>query len=140
MQLRNKLGGLLLATSLAMSAGCVVRAHGGVSVPVAVVEVDEEPPPPRAAVVVETRPGFIFIEGRWVRSGGQWVWRDGYWERERSGYMWEQGRWERRGNRHVWVEGGWRAGGGPPAVRDHRHEERHEERHDAPVVRDHRHN
>jgi hypothetical protein len=137
MQLKNILGSLGLAASLATVGGCVVRAQGHISEPVAVVEVDEEPPPPRA-VVVETRPGMIFIEGRWVRDGNRWAWRDGYWERERAGYAWEQGRWDRRGNRHVWVEGRWRAGASAgPAVRDHR-EERHEEKHEGPVVRDHR--
>lgn len=127
---------LVLAGSLG-AGGCLVTAHGEVAAPTAVVEVDEEPPPPRA-VVVETRPGFIFIQGHWQRAGNRWVWRDGYWERERAGYVWEEGRWENRGRGHVWVEGRWRAGGGP-VVRDHR-EERHDERHeDGPVVRDHRH-
>ena len=99
------------------------------------VEVDEEPPPPRS-VVVETRPGFIFIEGRWVRNGRNWAWRDGYWERERAGFVWEQGRWENRGRNHVWVEGNWRGGASSsPAVRDHREERREEH---GPVVRDHR--
>jgi len=141
MQLKNALGSLALAASFAAGAtGCVVRAHGEVAAPVAVVEVDEEPPPPRV-VTFETRPGFIFIEGRWVRSGGRWVWRDGYYERERSGYVYEQGRWDNRGGRHVWVEGNWRAGARPasgPAVRDHREPERREERREGPVVRDHR--
>jgi hypothetical protein len=134
MVLKNMFGALALTGSLAVAGGCMVEGHARVAEPVAVVEVDEEPPPPRA-VVMEVRPGFVFIEGRWVRNGGRWVWRDGYYERERVGYRWEQGRWDRRGNRHVWVEGGWRAGGGP-AVRDHR-EERREERHDE-HVRDHR--
>jgi hypothetical protein len=105
-----------------------------------VVEVEEEPPPPRA-VVVETRPGFLFIQGRWVRHGNRWDWRDGYWERERSGYVYDQGRWETRGNRHVWVEGSWRAGAAPaarPVVRDHREERREPPPAEGPVVRDHR--
>ena len=127
MLLKNTIGSLALAASLAGMTGCLVEGHARVAEPVAVVEVDEEPPPPRA-VVVETRPGFIWIEGRWTRNGGRWIWRDGYYERERAGYAWEQGRWENRGGRHVWVEGRWRAGGGPrerepvrgPAVRDHR--------------------
>ena len=120
MKLMN-LGALVVAGSLLGSAGCVVRGTARVAEPVAVVEVDEEPPPPRT-VVVESRPGFIWIEGRWYRQGNQWAWRDGYWERERAGYVWEPGRWERRGRRHVWVEGSWRAGGGGGAViRDHRH-------------------
>ena len=137
MQLKNALGSLAIAASLLTVGGCVVRGSAGVRVaePVAVVEVEEEPPPPRA-VVIETRPGFVFIEGRWARNGGRWVWRDGYYERERVGYSWNQGRWETRGRRHVWVEGGWHAGGGP-AVRDHR-EERREERREDSHVRDHR--
>jgi hypothetical protein len=138
--MRMNIGSLALAAAIAASAGgCVVRAQGHIAAPTAVVEVDEEPPPPRA-VVVETRPGFIFIQGHWARNGNRWVWRDGYWERERSGYVWEEGRWESRGRGHVWVEGRWRASA-TPAVRDHRdhREERREERHDGPVIRDHRH-
>ena len=136
--MRLSIPSLVLAAAMAAaSGGCLVTAHGQVAAPTAEVEVDEEPPPPRA-VVVETRPGFVFIQGHWERGGGRWNWRDGYWERERAGYVWEEGRWDNRGRRHVWVEGRWRAGGGP-AVRDHR-EERREERHDeGPVIRDHRH-
>jgi WXXGXW repeat (2 copies) len=139
MQLKNALGSLALAASLAAGAGgCLVTAHGHVGAPVAVVEVDEEPPPPRV-VHWEVRPGFVYIQGRWTRSGGRWVWRDGYYERERAGYNYEPGRWERRGNRHVWVEGSWRAGArSGPAVRDHREPPRREEHREGPVVRDHR--
>jgi hypothetical protein len=138
--MRMNIGSLDLAAAIAASAGgCMVTARGHIAAPVAVVEVDEAPPPPRA-VVVETRPGFIFIQGHWSRNGGRWEWRDGYWERERSGYVWDEGRWETRGRGHVWVEGRWRATA-TPAVRDHRdhREERREERHDGPVIRDHRH-
>ncbi|HWO17688.1 MAG TPA: hypothetical protein VNO30_02895 [Kofleriaceae bacterium] len=140
--LKNTLGSLLLAALLLPA--CVVRGSGSayVSGPVAVVEVEEEPPPPRV-VVVDTRPGFIWIEGRWLRRGGNWHWHDGHYERMRSGEVWTQGRWERRGNRHVWVEGRWNRGAAPaPAVRDHREhrrEERREDRRDnGPVIRDHR--
>ena len=118
--MKNVLSSLLLtATLLGTAGGCVVEARGHVAAPapVAVVEVEEEPPPPRA-VVVETRPGFIFVQGRWERRGGRWVWNDGHWERERRGYVWEPGRWETRGRRHVWVEGSWRTSG--TVVRDHR--------------------
>ena len=144
---RTVLASFLLAATVA-ATGCVVRAHGRVSgppPPVAYVEVEEEPPPPRTPVV-EVRPGFVFIQGRWDRRGGQWVWRDGYWERERVGSRWRDGYWERRGRRHVWVEGSWQAGSSGPAggpnSRDHR-------TYDAPpppppnngggpVIRDHR--
>jgi hypothetical protein len=116
--MKQTLGSLLLtATLLGTAGGCVVSARARVPAPVAVVEVEEEPPPPRA-VVIETRPGFVFVEGHWYRSGGRWVWADGYWERERVGHVWVPGRWERRGNRHVWVEGSWRASA--TINRDHR--------------------
>jgi hypothetical protein len=146
--MKNGLGSLMIAASLVGgAAGCVVRGHAGfvAPAPVAVVEVEEEPPPPRA-VVVETRPGYIFIEGRYERRGRQWVWMDGRWERERSGYYYEQGRWENRGRGHVWVDGGWRGGGGGgghgTVVRDHRSPPPAAQPAappPGPVVRDHRH-
>jgi hypothetical protein len=144
MSWKNLLGSLAItATFATLGSGCVVRAQGHVGAPVGYVEVYDEPPPPRV-VVVDTRPGFIWVEGRWVRSGNQWVWRDGYYERERAGQVWEQGRWERRGNGHVWVEGRWRAGGGPvnngpgPEVRDHRSNPPGPPPGQGPTVRDHR--
>ncbi|MFT3694733.1 MAG: hypothetical protein QM831_16410 [Kofleriaceae bacterium] len=116
--MKNVLAGFALAASL---TGCYVQGRAtveGPPPPVATVEVEEEPPAPRYETI-EVRPGFVWIGGRWARSGNRWVWRGGYYERERVGYSWEAGRWERRGNRHVWVEGRWRGGGGP-VVRDHR--------------------
>lgn len=132
MKMKNTVGSLLLA-SLLLPA-CVVRGSGGayVSGPTAVVEVEEEPPPPRV-VVVETRPGFVWVEGRWYRRGGRWVWGDGHYERVRANHVWVQGRWERRGNRHVWIDGHWQAG-----AAHERREERRERRDDGPVIRDHR--
>lgn len=129
----------IVALAAAASAGCVVRARGRVSAPVAYVEVQEEPPPPRV-VVVDTRPGMIWVEGRWARHGNRWQWRDGYYERERAGYVWEQGRWERRGRGYVWVEGRWRGGGGynNGQVRDHRRGNGPPPAQPGPTVRDHR--
>jgi len=103
--MKNALGSLLVtATVLGTVGGCVVEARGHVA-------------PPRA-VVVERRPGYVFVQGHWVREGGRWVWFEGHWELERRGYVWFPGHWERRGNRHFWIEGEWRASG--PVVRDHR--------------------
>ena len=108
MRMKIVVGSLLLASLLALPS-CVVRGSGHVSGPVAVVEVEEQPPPPRV-VVVNTRPGFVWVEGRWLRRGNRWDWRDGHYERVRAGNVWVQGRWERRGRRHVWVEGHWSGG------------------------------
>jgi len=114
--MKNPLRSFLLTGALISSVtGCMVEARGrvvGPPPPVATVDVDveveEEPPPPRR-VVIETRPGFVFIEGRWYRRHGRWEWSDGRWERERVGHVWVPGRWERRGRNHVWIEGSWRA-------------------------------
>ena len=145
--MKNVLSSFGLAALLALpSVGCMVHGSGGayVSAPVAVVEVESEPPPPRV-VHYDTRPGFIYIEGRWNWSGGQWVWMDGYYERERVGYSYAPGRWERRGRRHVWVEGRWNAGAAARVDRAERREERREERQERREerrddVRDHRDN
>ncbi|MBA3673324.1 MAG: YXWGXW repeat-containing protein, partial [Gemmatimonadaceae bacterium] len=112
--MKNMLKTLVIGTTIAAAAsGCVVRgsarARFVVPQPVVVVEVDEAPPPPRT-VVVQTKSGFLWVDGRWMRNGNRWDWRDGYWERERANQRWEQGRWEQRGNRHVWVDGRWSAG------------------------------
>ena len=98
--------------------------------------------------ITDTRPGYVYIQGRWDRNGSQWVWRDGYWDRQRSGYYYEDGRWDRRGNRHVWVEGSWRSGNrvqparnnnnGNGNVRDHRDNRPAEPARGNGNVRDHR--
>jgi hypothetical protein len=116
--------GLIVALLMiaSTSSGCMVRARGDLRFrPVGIVIVNEEPPPPRVTVV-ETRPGFIWVEGRWERHGNRWDWREGRWQGERRDHRWEQGRWERRGNGHVWVEGRWVGGnnGNGGNVRDHR--------------------
>ncbi|HEY5927666.1 MAG TPA: hypothetical protein VIV11_38540 [Kofleriaceae bacterium] len=146
MSLKNTLVNSALIAAMALGTGCVVRAHGRVSAPVAYVEVEQEPPPPRVVVIPASRPGHIWVEGRWVWHGGRWDWRDGYYERERVGHSWEQGRWERRGRGHVWVDGRWRSGGtvqhnnsSGPAVRDHRSAPPPPPAQDnGPRVRDHR--
>jgi hypothetical protein len=108
---------LLLVLALAMPA-CMVSGRGTMAVETGAVVVYEEPPPPRAEVQVHSRPGFVWVRGRWDWRGGQWVWVDGHWERERAGHHWQEGRWDRRGNQWVWVEGRWHTGSvtPPPTV------------------------
>ena len=107
----KKLAGFLLVAVIAGAAsGCVVRTRGTVHVAAPLVVVDA-PPPPRP-VVVEARPGFIWIEGRHAYRGGRYVWMDGRWEVDRAGHRWVQGRWERRGHGHIWVDGRWESHGG----------------------------
>src|SRR6185436_4278116 len=73
--------------------------------------IEDSPPPPREEVVV-TRPGYVWIGGRWTHPGRHWIWRGGYYERERPNQVYVSGRWERRGHGHVWVDGNWRSRGG----------------------------
>lgn len=140
------LASFALVTAIAGSTGCVVRARatGRVYTPpppratvVVETEVYDEPPAPQVWVT-ETRPGYVFVQGRWHWQGGRWVWHAGRWERTRANSVWVDGRWERRGRGHVWVEGRWEAGGG--ARREERREERRDDRrNDGPIIRDHRH-
>jgi len=119
---------VLPAVVLAGSLGaCMVRGSGHLWVPGPVIVVEGPPPPPPRRTVVVTRPGYIYIEGRYTYSGNRYVWNDGYYERERAGHVYQPGRWQRRGNGHVWVEGRWEARGGNNGhgrdraqVRDHR--------------------
>ena len=146
---KMKITSLALVAALAAGAtGCVVRAQGRVSTP-AYVEVDEEPPAPRVWIT-DSRPGYVYIQGRWTRHSGRWDWNDGHWERERANQGWVDGRWERRGNRHVYVEGRWEARQGRPVqtnpgssggveVRDHRRDNPPPPPDNSgPVIRDHR--
>ncbi len=111
--IRNMLAALLVAgaaLTVPTMAGCYASGDAYV--------VDDAPPPPREEVVV-SRPGYVWIHGRWERPGGHWAWRGGYYERERPNQVYVEGRWERRGRGHVWVDGGWRARG-HVVVREHR--------------------
>ncbi len=109
-----RMASLVGALFLFGASACTVHSQGRVHARGAVVVendpavvVVEEPPPPRY-VRVDPRPGYIFIQGRWVRHGNNWRWNDGHWERERANAYYRPGRWERRHNRgHVWVEGRW---------------------------------
>jgi len=56
-----------------------------------------------------TRPGHIWVRGRWNWVDGEWAWQPGHWERERAHQRWAEGRWEMRDGRYTWVEGSWTA-------------------------------
>lgn len=103
--LRNMLTALLI-TGAALPAVPALTGCAGEGAFV----VEDTPPPPREEVVV-TRPGFIWIHGRWTHPGSRWTWSGGHYERERANQTYVEGRWERRGRGHVWVEGGWHARG-----------------------------
>ncbi|HEX5060461.1 MAG TPA: hypothetical protein VFV99_13930 [Kofleriaceae bacterium] len=72
-----------------------------------IVAGDDPPPAPREEYVT-ARPGYVWIEGHWMRDHHRWHWVDGTYERERPGYVYAPGRWVRQGDRYVWVDGRWR--------------------------------
>src|SRR5262249_24371025 len=76
---------LLIASTLAAGAcyGTVGFATQGAD-----VYVETAPPPPRVDYY-DTRPGYVWIGGRWNWYGGQWQWAPGRYERERVGYDYE---------------------------------------------------
>ena len=114
--LRNMVATLLVAGA-AMTAPAMAGCYATES---AYVATDEAPPPVREEVVV-SRPGYVWVHGRWTRPHNHWVWRGGTYERERPNQIYVEGRWERRGRSHVWVDGGWRARASV-TVRDHDHD------------------
>ncbi|MEO6776687.1 MAG: YXWGXW repeat-containing protein [Kofleriaceae bacterium] len=95
-----------LAIAISMTA-CV--AHGQATMGVdSTAVVYQDPPPPRVETFA-SRPGFVFVKGRWTWQQGQWTWTAGHWERERGGYAWNDGHWEHHGNRWDWIDGTWSA-------------------------------
>jgi len=103
MRIGNKLLGLLLATTAAIVPACATSGRA------VVVATYEEPPPAARAEYVSYRPGYVWIQGRWVRDyNNRWRWSSGYYVRERPGFVYMPGRWERRGRQYIWVDGGWR--------------------------------
>jgi hypothetical protein len=104
---------LIFALALA-AGGCMVHGRATMTTSGSAV-VYQEPPAPQHDMPSSTRPGHVWIRGRWDWRGGQWQWVGGHWERERAGYAYTDGRWERRGNGWYWVEGSWvvSSGGAP---------------------------
>jgi len=102
---------LLSTLLLAGAAASAIPAMAGCYATEGAYVVEESPPAPREEVVV-SRPGYIWIHGRWTHPGRHWLWQSGYYERERPNQVYVEGRWERRTRGHVWVDGAWRARGG----------------------------
>lgn len=99
--------GALAAALISMFAftatlqGCVVHPATPpyyVSEPVAVA-----PPPPRQEYVgVPPAPGYFWISGYWIWTGGRHEWISGRWQAPREGYRWVPHRW-------ISERGAWRA-------------------------------
>src|SRR5580658_4145055 len=76
---------ILVAVATAGCARAAAPAAPVASADIGAPPADKDAPPPRA--------GFVWIPGRWARSGDRWVWLEGYYERTRPHLRWEPGRW-----------------------------------------------
>ncbi len=92
---------LLIATAVAGSLGSIaVPAAAAVYVQVA-------PPAPRVEVVPAPRPGYTWVNGFWDWRGNRHVWVAGHWVRERPGYAYMEPRWVERDGRWYMERRGW---------------------------------
>ena len=60
---------LAIVLAAPLLAGCVAEERVYVAAP------------PRRVVVVERRPGVVWVPGHWVHSGGARFWVEGHWRR-----------------------------------------------------------
>jgi len=110
---------LLMAVSLLLSAGCMVKHPVAVAPQVAPADGTHvgqptQPPPADREEVVPPPPGsaalWYFIPGQWDWRG-QWVWMTGHWRtRPHPGDIWLPGKWVQQGNVYVRQKGHWRSG------------------------------
>jgi hypothetical protein len=67
----------------------------------------ETAPPEPVSVYYDSRPGYTWIEGRWVWGTYGWNWYPGYWVAARPGYMYISGYWDYWGGRYIYRPGSW---------------------------------
>jgi hypothetical protein len=91
--------GLLGGAVLGLSGCYASSASVGVGV--------EAAPPAPVSVYYDSRPGYSWIEGRWVWSSYGWQWYPGYWVAARPGFIYMQGYWDYWGGRYVYRPGSW---------------------------------
>jgi len=73
-----------------------------------VVIVTAPPPPRREVVYASPGPGLVWVGGYWAWHAGRHVWIAGHYARPPRGHrIWVEPRWERRGGGYIFVEGRW---------------------------------
>jgi len=66
-------------------------------------------PPAPIDPYFETKPGQVWVHGRWARIDDQWKWQEGYWEPTRPGQVYINGQWDYREGKYTWTHGSWTA-------------------------------
>lgn len=69
--------------------------------------VSSRPEPPMYNRPISPGPDYVWIDGDWYYSGGEYRWREGYWGRPRTNRVWISGSWEQRRNGWYWRRGRW---------------------------------
>lgn len=90
---------LLVGAAAGLSGCYATSASVGVGV--------ESAPPEPVGVYYDSRPGYTYIEGRWVWTAYGWQWYPGYWAAERPGYVYIAGYWDYYGGRYSYRPGTW---------------------------------
>jgi hypothetical protein len=54
------------------------------------------------------RPGYIWVEGSWYRSGGRYIQRPGYWAPPKKNKVYKPGTWYQQNNSWKYKKGGWK--------------------------------
>ena len=67
------------------------------------------PPPAPVDVYYESRPGYVWIQGRQTWNGSAYVWTQGSWEAQRSGQVYVDGYWTQTQGGYTYVDGYWTA-------------------------------
>ncbi|MEO6290397.1 MAG: hypothetical protein ABIO76_10770 [Ginsengibacter sp.] len=97
MKLRIYLLGMLAAT-LIFLAGCGPSA----------VVVRTRPQPPVYVRPMAPGPGYIWVEGDWIRRGRYYNYRKGHWVAQSPRYrQYKPGRWQQRRSGWYWIPGRW---------------------------------
>lgn len=70
--------------------------------------VRDRPMAPYYARPAAPGPGYIWVNGEWLRRGRHYNYRQGYWAPPRPRYhQYREGRWQQRRNGYYWVPGRW---------------------------------
>ena len=72
------------------------------------VYVSVRPTAPAVVRPAAPRADYVWVDGEWVGSGRNYVYREGYWAAPKKGFKWVPGHWaDRRGRGSYWIPGHW---------------------------------
>ena len=88
--------------------GVVIAASALTSCEVSSFGVSVQPTRPVYVRPNSPGPGYVWVEGDWIYTNGNYNWHEGYWSAPRRGRTWVAGSWEQGRRGYVWRKGHWR--------------------------------